>query len=85
VDVASAPWLVEVYAVDAEAIPPTFDGWGAALASEHALEAGTVSVPLTAPARHVLVVLRQGGRSECPNAERPFRGGISEIGFEARQ
>jgi hypothetical protein len=83
VDVASAPWLVEVYAVDAEAVPPTLDGWGAALTSDHALEAGTVSVPVTAPARHVLVLLRQGGRSECPNAERPFRGGISEIGFEA--
>jgi len=83
VDLASAPWLAEVYASDAEQVPAAIADWGTALASDNALTAGTVEVTLTAPARHVLVLLRQGGRSGCPNAERPHRGSISEIGFEA--
>ena len=83
VDLASAPWLAEVYASDAEQVPAAIADWGAALAADNALTPGTVTATLTSPARHVLVLLRQGGRSGCPNAERPYKGSISEIGFEA--
>jgi hypothetical protein len=72
-----------VYASESEQIPAAIADWGAALASDNALTAGTVTATLTSPARHILVLLRQGGRSGCPNSERPFKGSISEIGFEA--
>jgi hypothetical protein len=82
-DIASAPWILEVYAVDGESLPTGIAAWGSAIARDDARESGTISVPIETPARHMLVLLRQGGRSPACSNEFPFRASISEIGFEA--
>jgi serine/threonine protein kinase len=83
VDIASAPWIVEVYASTAETAPSSIGDWGESVASANATKAKTLEVPLLTPARHVLVLMRQLGASESCSGDNPYRGTITELRFAA--
>jgi hypothetical protein len=83
IDIASAPWIVEVYASTDEAPPASIAAWGESIASANALAAKTLTVPVLMPARHMLVLMRQLGPSESCSSDNPFRGTLTELRFTA--
>ena len=71
-------------AVDAsdDAAPTTMDGWGAPIAPKSfAAEAGTVTVPVDAPARHLYVAMIEAGKDASCSTNFPYRGRIAEVSF----
>jgi hypothetical protein len=81
VDLLSAPYQVAFLATDAEAIPPTIADWGPALGpTDFADDTGTVVSPIpAAPARHMLILLKElGTDGSCTDAN-PYRGRLGEI------
>ncbi len=81
VDVQTGPYQVDFFATDAEAIPASFAEWGPALGSTaFANEAETLVSPTpTAPARHMLVLLKELGQDGSCSDQNPYRGRLGEI------
>jgi serine/threonine protein kinase len=81
VDVQTGPYQVDFYASDAEAIPSSLDAWGAPLASTaFANDPETVASPVpAAPARHILILLKELGRDGTCSDANPYRGRLGEI------
>jgi len=83
VDVASAPWNIDVFASAADAAPTTMAGWGERIASDSGSTARAMSIPITTAARHFLVLFHEiGPSSQCSN-DNPYRGVISDVRFQA--
>jgi serine/threonine-protein kinase len=81
VDVQTGPYQVDFFASDAEVIPTSLDAWGAPLGSTaFANDPETVVSPVpTAPARHVLILLKELGRDGTCSDANPYRGRLGEI------
>jgi len=81
VDVQTGPYQVDFFATDAETIPPSLAEWGPALGSTaFANEAETVVSPTpSAPARHMLVLLKELGQDGSCSDQNPHRGRLGEI------
>ncbi len=81
VDVQTAPYQVDFFASDAEVIPASLDAWGAPLASTaFANDPETVVSPVpAAPARHILILLKELGRDGTCSDANPFRGRLGEV------
>ena len=81
VDVQTGPYQVDFFATDADTIPASFAEWGPALgATAFANEAETVTSPTpNAPARHVLILLKELGRDGTCTDQNPYRGRLGEI------
>lgn len=83
--ITSGPYQVDVYASGAGIAPSTVDGWGAKIIDRaNDTSPGTVDARITeAPARFILVLLREAGRDgECKDSF-PYRGSIGEFTFVA--
>jgi hypothetical protein len=81
VDVQSGPYQIDFFASDAEAIPGSVEEWGAPLgATAFANDPATVVSPVpSAPARHMLILLKElGSDGSCSDAN-PYRGRLGEI------
>ena len=83
VDIASAPWNVDIFASTAEVAPTSMDGWGERIASDSDSTPRALSVPVTSPARHFLVLFHEIGPSDQCSSDNPYRGVIPEIRFQA--
>ncbi len=83
VDIASAPWNIQLFATSADALPLTIGAWGEPIASDNNTAARIITVPITSAARQFLVLLRELGSTSNCSADNPFRGAINEISFEA--
>jgi len=81
IDVDSAPFIVDVHTSANDTAPTEISGWGPAVNSDDSLQPEVLSVPITAPATHVLVLVRQLGSSGFCSNDNPFRGTISEVDF----
>ena len=81
VDVQTGPYQVDFFASDADAIPASFDAWGAPLGSTaFANDPETVVSPVPpAPARHILILLKELGRDGTCSDANPYRGRLGEI------
>ena len=81
VDVQTGPYQVDFFATDAETIPASLAEWGPALGSTaFANEAETVVSPTpSAPARHMLVLLKELGQDGSCTDQNPYRGRLGEI------
>ena len=82
VQVASAPWQVEIYGSALETIPPQFADWGPPIASDTGSAAEDLFLQVTTPVRHLLVSLRQLGPGASCSADNPYSGTIAEVRFE---
>ena len=83
VDIASAPWTLQVFTTMNETVPDSIMGWGSPVATDSATEPDLISVPLTGAALHVLVLMQEGGPSDqCP-ADLPYRATLTEVQLEA--
>jgi eukaryotic-like serine/threonine-protein kinase len=82
VQIASAPWILEVYGTQSDAIPVDFADWGPPLASDNATSAETFTLQVTTPVRHLLVSLRQLGPGASCSSDNPYSGTLAEVQFE---
>jgi serine/threonine protein kinase len=88
IDIASSPWKLSVFTTTSDTVPDSIVGWGTAVATDGAVEPDFVTIPLTAPAKHVLVLMQEGGsesggtQQPCPD-DLPYRATITEITLEA--
>ena len=81
VDVQTGPYQVDFFASDADTIPTSFEAWGPPLGSTaFANEPGTVVSPAPpAPARHVLILLKELGTGGACSDANPYQGRLGEI------
>ena len=77
----TAPWSAEVFATTSETVPTSLDGWGLRVANASSQTTGAASFEVGAPARNVLLVLREAGRSSTCSNNNPFKGSLSELSF----
>ncbi len=76
----SAPYQVKVFAAPDGSVPTSFSGWGTPLDSFDGVEATTLTVEITTPARYVLVSFNElGADPAC--TDNPYRGVIKELSF----
>ena len=74
----SAPYQVKIFAAGEGIAPTTFAAWGAPLATFDGLQAETITVQLSTPARFVLVAFNElGVDSGCTTND--YRGSIQEM------
>ena len=81
VDVMSGPYQVDFFASETDTIPESFDAWGPPLAATAFADDPTTLVsPIpTAPARHMLVLLKELGPDTTCSDANPYRGRLGEI------
>lgn len=77
----TAPWSAEVFASTSETVPTSLDGWGLRVANASSLTAGAATFEVASPARNVLLVLREAGRSSTCSNNNPFKGSLSDLSF----
>ena len=78
---ANAPYSADVFVSTSDVAPTSVDDWGLRVSTAFSKEAGPATFAIDAPARHVLLLLREIGRSNsCSNAN-PFKGRISNLTF----
>lgn len=76
----NAPYQVKVFAAPDGSVPTSFSGWGAPVESFDGLEATTLAVELTTPARFLLVSFNEVGNDPACT-DNPYRGVIKELSF----
>lgn len=78
---ANAPYSADVFVSTADTAPTTVEDWGLRVGTTYSKDAGPATFAIDAPARHVLLLLREIGRSNsCSNAN-PFKGRVSSLTF----
>ena len=78
---ANGPYSADVFVSTAETAPASVDEWGLRVGTAYSKDPGTATFEVNAPARHVLLLLREMGRSNsCSNAN-PYKGRISDLSF----
>jgi len=78
---ANGPWNAEIYVSTAEVMPATLPEWGLRVQTANSSKPGIASFDVKSPARHVLIYLREMGRSpDCSN-KNPFQSRISDLSF----
>jgi len=77
----TAPWNAEVFVSTSETIPTTLDGWGLRVADANNAAPGAATFPVNAPARNVLLLMREAGRSTSCSNNNPYKGMLSDLSF----
>lgn len=83
VEIANAPWNIDVFASDAATAPTAVAAWGARIASDNGTSIDILTVPVTTAARHYLVLFHEIGPSTACSNDNPYQGAIAEVRFEA--
>ncbi|MEX2626800.1 MAG: hypothetical protein WD225_07930 [Ilumatobacteraceae bacterium] len=82
IDVLTAPYQVELYAVDSTNPPDDPDAWGEShVGTAFDDEPGRVETALPDDTRHALVWLREIGPDEACTSQNPFRGRLGNLTF----
>ena len=77
---ASAPYDIDVYAVDGPA-PANLDGWGFAQSNIAGADTGAVDIPVAIPATHILLFFKEVGRHPSCSSNNPYKGEVAEVEF----
>ena len=78
---ANGPYNAEVYVTTSEQIPASINDWGLRVADVFSNDAGVATLDVKQPARNVLFLLREVGRSSTCSDSNPFKGAISDLSF----
>ena len=83
-DVGHAPYQVDVFATADDSIPGSRANWGQQLSHSVDATPGHVEVAVPTPAKHVLILVMEPGRSASGcNPDTPHQGMIGEVAFTA--
>lgn len=75
----SAPYQAKIYAAGEGTAPATFAAWGSPIGEFDGLQAETISVQLSTPARYVLVAFNELGDDPGCTSNNDYRGSILEM------
>ncbi len=75
----SAPYQVKIFASGEAVAPAAFVAWGTPVGEFDGLQAETISVQLTTPARYVLVAFNELGEDSGCTSNNDYRGSIQEM------
>ena len=75
----SAPYQAKIFAVGEGTAPATFAAWGSPIGEFDGLQAETISVQLSTPARYVLVAFNELGEDPGCTSNNDYRGSILEM------
>jgi eukaryotic-like serine/threonine-protein kinase len=81
-DIGSSPYVVDVFATEAEQVPAEIGLWGRQikrLVGESTATGQKVTIPIAA--RHVLVLFRQAGSAPSCSGSHPYQGVLGELAF----
>ena len=79
----NGPWNAEVYVSDAPTVPSRIEDWGLRVADGYGENAGTGTFAVKTPGRHMLLLLREIGRSNTCSNTNPYKGVINDLGFSS--
>ncbi len=79
----NGPWNAEVYVSDAPTVPARIEDWGLRVADGYGENAGTGTFAVKTPGRHMLLLLREIGRSNTCSNTNPYKGVINDLGFSS--
>lgn len=79
----NGPWAAEVYVSDAPGVPARIEDWGLRVADGYGENAGTGTFAVKTPGRHMLLLLREIGRSNTCSGTNPYKGVINDLGFSS--
>lgn len=77
----TAPYNAEVYVTQSETMPTAIEGWGLRVGNSFGATPGVASFTVDQPARQVLLLLREAGRSSTCSNNNPFKGVLSDLSF----
>jgi eukaryotic-like serine/threonine-protein kinase len=79
--IGSSPYIVDVFATEADQIPGQIESWGEQLQrlTGDSPAAREVTIPIAA--RHVLVLFRQAGNAPSCSGSHPYQGVLGELAF----
>jgi hypothetical protein len=78
---ANGPYNADVFVSTAEQIPANLDDWGLRIADSYSTKPGMATFDVKSPARHVLLYLREAGRSTGCSNNNPWQSQISDLSF----
>ena len=78
---ANGPWNAEIYVSTAEAVPATLNEWGLRVGTLNSQSPGLGNFEVKSPARHVLLYLREMGRSPGCSNKNPYQTMMSGLSF----
>ncbi len=78
---ANGPWNAEIYVTTSETIPATLPEWGLRVGTLNSQRPGAATFDVTTPARHVLLYLRESGRSPGCSDRNPFQSMMTDLSF----
>ena len=79
-NVTSKPWIIEVYTAS-NVIPTTFEAWGDHVEREFGTATGPATFNVTSPAKYILVMFREGGRSGNCSNKNPYQASLASLKF----
>ncbi len=77
---ASAPYDVDVYAVDGPA-PANLEGWGFPISNVTGTDTGAIDLSVATPATHVLLFFKEVGQHPSCSDNNPYKGEVAEVEF----
>lgn len=77
---ASAPYDVDVYAVDGPA-PANLEGWGFPISNVTGTDTGAIDLSVATPATHILLFFKEVGQHPSCSDNNPYKGEVAEVEF----
>ena len=77
----TAPYSAEVYVTQSETMPASIEDWGLRVGNSFGANPGAATFTVDQPARQVLLLLREAGRSTTCSNNNPFKGALSDLSF----
>ena len=77
----NAPWTIEVFATN-DTPPMNIEAWGPSVAKKFNTKRAGAVFALTEPAQHVLIALREAGKSPACSASNPYQSLLAGITFQ---
>lgn len=78
---ANGPYNFDVFVTTSETIPATIGDWGLRVDGKYSTESGLATVDIKQPARNVLLMLREMGKTGTCSESNPHRTLINDLSF----
>jgi serine/threonine-protein kinase len=78
---ANGPYNFDVFVTTSETIPATIGEWGLRVDGKYSTESGMATIDIKQPARNVLLMLREMGRTGTCSGSNPHRTVMNDLSF----
>jgi hypothetical protein len=78
---ANGPYSFDVFVTTSETIPASLTDWGLRVGNKYSTDSGLATVDVKQPARNVLLMLREMGRSGTCSVANPHKTVMNDLSF----